>query len=187
MFNNIISIINFYKQKKAFLIYFTNNFWRYILNYYNEPTQENIEICFKLREIFIQYYDLVLYVFDKKDAKFIIKKEAYNYFERDEFALLLDQKIRSYNNNSKATYIEKLRAVCQCEGELKCENGHTLKNTPIECSKCEGTLYWIDGPSHYCICNRCEKITTLNGVICGGKTGCGANAKCKPKFTDFIP
>ena len=86
MFNNIKSIINFYKEKKAFLIYFTNNFWRYILKYYNEPTQENIEICFKLREIFIQYYDLVLYVFNKKDEIFIIKKEAYNYFKRDEFA-----------------------------------------------------------------------------------------------------
>ena len=82
----------------------------------------------------------------------------------------------------------KWRAVCQCEGELKCENGHTLNNSPIECSRdCEGTLYWIDGPSHYCICNKCEKISTLNGVIWGGKTGCGARAKCKPKFTDFIP
>ena len=111
VFNNIKSIINFYKEKKAFLIYFTNNFWRYILKYYNEPTQENIEICFKLREIFIQYYDLVLYVFNKKDEIFIINKEAYNYFERDEFAFILNLNIKSYNNNSKATYIEKLRLI----------------------------------------------------------------------------
>ena len=111
VFNNIKSIINFCKEKKAFLIYFTINFWKYILNYYNEPTQDNIEICFKLREIFIQYYDLILYVFDKKDEKSIIKKEVFNYFERDEFAFLLDNKIRRYNNNSKVTFIEKLRLI----------------------------------------------------------------------------
>ena len=111
--NNIKSIIQFCKDQKTFLIYFTNNFWKYILNYYNEPTQDNIEICFKLRETFIKYYELVLKVFEKQDAKFTIKKEAINYFERDEFAFLLDQIIRKYNNNTDVKNIEKLAFITQ--------------------------------------------------------------------------
>lgn len=104
--------------------------------------------------------------------------ELYNYFDNKK----KEKKEAWENQISRA----KWRAVCQCEGELKCENGHQLNNSPVKCS-CEGTLYWVDGPSHYCICNKCEEISTLNDVICGGKTGCGARAKCKPKFTDFIP
>lgn len=106
--------------------------------------------------------------------------ELYRYFDNKE-----SEKKEAWKNQISRA---KWRAVCQCEGELKCENGHTLENSPVSCSgDCEGTLYWVDGPTHYCICNECEKISTLDGIICGGKTGCGAKAKCKPKFTDFVP
>jgi hypothetical protein len=94
---NIKSIIGFSNEKRTFLLYLTNDFWQYILNYYKEPNQDNIKICYKLREAFIDYYNLVLKVFEKKDAKFTIKKDAINYFERDEFAFLLEQMIRKYN------------------------------------------------------------------------------------------
>ena len=106
--SNIKSIINFCMDKNIFLIYFTNNFWRYLLNYYNEPTPDNIEICFRLRDVFIRYYDFALKVFD---IKFTIKKEAINFYELDEFAFLLDQKIRIYNNNPEVTNIEKLALI----------------------------------------------------------------------------
>ena len=116
--------------------------------------------------------------FENKKNEFL--NELYKYFDSKK-----SEKEQAWKNQISRA---KWRAVCQCEGELKCENGHALKNIPIECSgDCEGTLYWVDGPSHYCICNKCEKISTLNGVICGGKTGCGARAKCNPKFTDFVP
>ena len=108
---NIKSIIEFCKDKKAFLVYFTNNFWKYILNYYNEPNQENIYICFKLRGIFIEYHDLILNVFEKEDTKFTIKKEAINYFERDEFAFVLDQIIKKFINNKELKNIEKLAFI----------------------------------------------------------------------------
>ena len=52
---SIKSIINFSKNNKTFLIYFTNNFWQYTLNYFKEPKQDNILICSTLREIFIAY------------------------------------------------------------------------------------------------------------------------------------
>jgi len=108
---NIKSIIVLCKDKKTFLIYFTNNFWKYTLNYYNDPSQENIYICFKLREIFIEYHDLIIKVFEKEDTKFTIKKEAINYFERDEFAFILDQIIKKYINNKEIENIEKLAFI----------------------------------------------------------------------------
>ena len=111
--NNIKSIIKFCKDKKTFLIYFTNNFWKYILNYFNEPKIDNIYICFQLRGAFMDYHELVLKVFEKKDAKFTIKKDSTNYFERDEFAFLLDQIIRQYNNNQEVKNIEKLAFITQ--------------------------------------------------------------------------
>ena len=110
---NIQSIIEFSKEKKAFLIYFTNNFWQYILNYYNEPTQDDIYICFRLREIFISYYNLVNEIFANR-KNFTIKKDANNYFERDEFSFLLDQIIRQFiNNNKELQNIEKLAYITQ--------------------------------------------------------------------------
>ena len=111
---NIKSIIEFSKKNKTFLIYFTNNFWRYILNYYNEPIQDNILICYKLREIFIKYHDLVIEIFkDKK--KYVIKSDAINYYGRDEFAFLLDQIIRRFinNNNKGLQNIDKLSFITQ--------------------------------------------------------------------------
>ena len=56
-------------------------------------------------------YDLSNEIFKDKDAEFTIKKEAINYFEKDEFAFLLDQIIRKYNNNPEVTNIEKLTII----------------------------------------------------------------------------
>ena len=109
MIKNISSIIEFCEYKKTFLIYFTNNFWKNILNYYNEPIPDNIWICFQFRKIFIKYHNLILEVFEENDKKFLsIRKEAINYFEIDEFAFLLDQMIKKNNKNKKMKNIEKL-------------------------------------------------------------------------------
>ena len=83
LLENIESIINFSKKKSTFLIYFTNKFWEYILNYYNEPKQDNILICSKLREIFIDYFYLVNKVIPENGQKFdIIRENAKTYFEK---------------------------------------------------------------------------------------------------------
>lgn len=113
LIDNIKSLIKFCNNKNTFLIYFTNNFWQYILNNFNEPKMDNIYICFKLRELFKDYKDLVLKIFAKKDEKYTIKKEANIYFERDEFSIILDQIIREYNNNpdNHMTNIEKLAFI----------------------------------------------------------------------------
>jgi len=107
-------IIEFSKKNKTFLIYFTNNFWKYILSCYNEPNQDNIYICFQFREIFIEYYNLVIEIFkDKERKKFVLKNDAINYYELDEFAFLLDQMIRKFINKKELENIEKLAYITQ--------------------------------------------------------------------------
>ena len=110
---NIKSIIDFSDNNNTFLIYFTNNFWKSILNYFNEPTQDNISICYELRNLFLLYYDLVIKKFEKKNPKkFVIKNEVINYYEIDEFAFLLDQMIKKHlSENKELESIEKLAYI----------------------------------------------------------------------------
>ena len=109
---NIESIILFSKEKNAFLIYFTKNCWKYILNNFNEPNKFNIYICFKLREVFMKYYDFVNEIFWNKSKAFTIKYDANNYYELDEFSYLLDKNIKKYIiNNKELENIEKLEFI----------------------------------------------------------------------------
>ena len=87
----IRSILTFCKTNKTFIVFFTNNFWEYILNYYNESKGDNIKICYHLRELFKEYHKLVVDIFKQKEETYTIKKEANIYFERDEFAIILDK------------------------------------------------------------------------------------------------
>ena len=106
--SNIKKIIEFCDINKIFFIHFTNDFWKYILYCYKEPTQINIKICFEIREAFIKYYNLVIEIFKKK-KKFNIKNDAIICFENDEFAFLLDDIIKRYiDSNKTLTNIEKL-------------------------------------------------------------------------------
>ena len=91
--SSIESIINYSKEKKVLIIYFTSNFWNKLLKEYNIPDTININNCFELRETFIKYNDLVNELF-KNDKKSEIKKDINKYFERDEFAFILDRNIR---------------------------------------------------------------------------------------------
>jgi len=105
-------LISFSKIEKTFFIYFTNNFWKYILNNFNEPNEVSIYICYKLREVFMKYYDLVNEIFKDRYKKFPIKYAAINYYELDEFAILLDKNIKKYIiNNKKLENIEKLTLI----------------------------------------------------------------------------
>ena len=102
------------KIKITFLIYFTENFWKYTLNYFNKAKQENIPKCFELRETFKKYYKLVKKIFEKtpkEDKQYCIYKDAKNYYERDEFSFLLDQIIRKCNENPEVKPIEQLRFI----------------------------------------------------------------------------
>ena len=116
LIKNINSLIKFCDNENTFLVHFTENFWKYVLNYYKDAKQENIKNCFDLRKAFKKYYELVEKMFgksEKKDKHHLIYKDAKNYFLRDEFAFLLDQIIRKCNENSEVEPIEKLRFITQ--------------------------------------------------------------------------
>ena len=95
----IEGIIWLSSENDMILVHFTNSFWYYILYCFKEPNQENILKCKNTRMRFIKYYDLVTKIFKNKESK--IKKDAISYYEKDEFAILLDQIIRKYLNNEK--------------------------------------------------------------------------------------
>ena len=116
----IEDILNFSKEKNMLLIYFTTNFWIKILQCYNIPDDININNCFKLREIFLEYYKVVNDLFKNENVKkrkkggrneekgnddnmveSKIKEEALRYFERDEFAFILNKIINNYLVNNK--------------------------------------------------------------------------------------
>ena len=120
--NNIITyieeIIDFSYTKRRLLIYFTSEFWINLLKQYNYPNLENIDICYKLRNIFKKYYNLINNLFkddtndderninknkdnifkdnkDKnKDDKYDIKNDIKRYYEIDEFAYILNKNIQ---------------------------------------------------------------------------------------------
>ena len=62
--------------------------------------------------------------------------------------------------------------------------GHKLDGDRINCGDCRGQLFWIDGPTHYCICRNCGKISILNITVC---EACKADVYCEPKFTLYRP
>ena len=93
------SIINFSKEKKILIIYFHSIFWIHILKNYNDPKDTNISICFRLREIFVKYYDLINELYKnikKSNINDDIKNDINKYYERDEFSFLLDKNIKKY-------------------------------------------------------------------------------------------
>ena len=106
MIDEINSIIMFNRNEDKIIVYFTNDFWKYLLNCYKKPTQKNIKICFELREIFKLYYMLVK---EKIKENILIKKDAKNYHDTDEFAFVLNKNIKIYfANNNDLSNIEKL-------------------------------------------------------------------------------
>ena len=111
MINNIDEIIKFCKEKGTLLIYFTNDCWKYILYHYKEATEINIQICFEIRKVFVNYYNLVKKIFEKKKVS-SIKKDAQICFDNDEFAFLLDEIIKNVLKDSKTLKnIEKLNYI----------------------------------------------------------------------------
>ena len=108
---SIKSIIEFCQDNDIFLIYFTSDFWKYLLNFCRKPIMDNIENCDKLRNSFIEYHELVIRLFPKKD-KLKINTDANNLWEIDDFAILLDKIIKKYNEDNKnVSDIEKLDFV----------------------------------------------------------------------------
>jgi hypothetical protein len=73
----IESIIKYSSENKMLVIYIKSTFWIYLLKQYNIPDWENINNCYKLRELFKKYKNLIneLYKGEAKKTESNKKKE----------------------------------------------------------------------------------------------------------------
>ena len=113
---------------------------------------------------------------DLDDEKSSYLQKLYEYYDKK----IKDIKAEWESQITRA----KFKSKCQCEGRLECKNGHQLNGDCINCGKCNGKLYWVDGPTHHYICENCEIINILTSTVCAS---CGAEVYCKPKFTSYRP
>ena len=106
---HIEKIIKFSKTKNLLAIYMKSTFWINLITNYNNPDLENIVNIHNLRELYKKYNQLIkeLYQHDtklsKKEKERIndIKTDINRYYERDEFAFLLNKNIRDYFEKNK--------------------------------------------------------------------------------------
>lgn len=113
---------------------------------------------------------------DNSEDRNRLLNELYKYYEKQTKEIK-----KSWESQIKRA---KYKSVCQTQGELKCANGHKLNSDPIKCCECDGTLYWVDGETHYCICSSCNKVSKCDSCVC---SRCKARTLCIPKFTNFRP
>ncbi len=90
----IEKIISFSENEKKLLIFFTNEFWKNIIVNYSTATKENITICFKLRNLFERYYNLVIK--NEKKENEIIYSEATELHNIEYYGSLLDKIILNF-------------------------------------------------------------------------------------------
>ena len=118
--DNIISrietIIDFSREKNKLLIYFSSNFWIYILKHYKEPNAKsilNITICYKLRKVLNRYNRLIANLFydTKIDDENKIKTDIQKYIDMDEYAKIIDNNIKFYFINNKEITNEEIIAI----------------------------------------------------------------------------
>ena len=91
-------IINYSKEIKKLLIYFNSIFWKKTLIAFKEPKEQYFFICFKLRECFIEYSEIINTICDKEKDKNIIK-DITDFHKTDEFAPSLNRNIKQFLQN----------------------------------------------------------------------------------------
>ena len=124
------AINKYSKEKKILLVYFTIDFWIQILGEYNIPYFIDIAHCYKLREIFFEYNDLINEIYGK-DWNSEIKKDINRYSGRDEFAFILDKNIQKMlskdeelSNSEKLEIVAKYNPYYKEEKYINCRNTH---------------------------------------------------------------
>ena len=91
----IKSINQFSDTNNFILVYFKSEFWKNLLKEFNKPSPDCFIICWKLRELFIDYDKLIKKICDKEKDKDIIK-DIKNYRDIDAFAYLLNENIKNF-------------------------------------------------------------------------------------------
>ena len=132
--NRIISINKFSEEKKFILVNFKSDFWESILKEFRKinPNPKYFEVCTKLRNIFKEYVKFIQTICDKKKDKDIIQ-DIENYINIDEFAYILNEKIKNYFEleKGKITNSEILGYIQQYNPYYKEENYKNKRDSYI--------------------------------------------------------
>ena len=106
--NLINEIIKFSEYENTLVIYLKSTFWINLIKEYDIPDWENIRNCHKLRNLYKEYNKLINYLYegDIKNHKYdihidFIKKDINIYYERDEFAFILNKNIKEFFEKNK--------------------------------------------------------------------------------------
>ena len=103
--------MTFQKRKKILAISIKSTFWINLIKEYNIADWENIDNIHKLRELYKKYNHLVKELYEgetkllknEKERINDIKTDINRYYERDEFAFMLNKNIKDFFEESKDT------------------------------------------------------------------------------------
>ena len=119
----IEKLIDYSEKEKILAIYIKSTFWINLIKEYNISDWENINKCHKLRELYKKYNKLIDFLFGddtnsqkykkSKDENNNIKNDINRYYERDEFAFMLNKNIKEFfeKNKDRITNAEILGTV----------------------------------------------------------------------------
>ena len=105
--------MEFSKKERTLIVYIKVTFWINIIKEYDISDWENINYLHKLRELYKKYNSLIDFLYEaipkeeskdkknKKKKKDDIKNEINSYYERDEFALILNKNIKGFFEKEK--------------------------------------------------------------------------------------
>ncbi|CAF1475853.1 unnamed protein product [Adineta steineri] len=135
--------------------------------------------CFKSWELFIDKQEVQKYAREKD----LSTQPDWSPFE----TYYNNEKVRIKNAWNAQIERAKWKEPVKAMGELKCASGHTVTDD-VCCnkdSKCDGRLFWIDGPNRMVLCIKCSSPNTIgDSLIC---MLCKANASCVPRPTNYMP
>ena len=116
--DSLEEIIDYSNNKEKLLVYFPSKFWIYLLNKYNKWNLQYIDNCYKLRIIFKKYYNSITQLIkdiNQDNYNQIFISDIKQYYEKDEFAYILNKNIFDYikNNKNKLSNEEIITIITQ--------------------------------------------------------------------------
>ena len=143
--DNIITIveklIEYSNNISILAIYLKTGFWKYILKQYSKPDLTYIDNCYRIRDLFKKYKDLINTLYNKTSDKneLNIKDDINRYNDRDEFAFNLNINIKElfeikkdkYNDEEKLGMIKKYNPYYNSDKKEDVIKYQNLRDTDI--------------------------------------------------------
>ena len=134
-------LIEYSNNNLILAIYLKVGFWKYILEQYNKPDLTYIDSCYRIRDLFKKYKDLINVLYQKtSDHKELNRKDEINrYNDRDEFAFDLNLNIKElfeikkdkYNDEEKLGTIKKYNPYYNSDKIEDVKKYQNLRDTDI--------------------------------------------------------